>query len=296
MATKSGFFNSINRDRVYDANFFAEYFASFIGNGVFPNPSTGLQVLEKQNMTLTIKPGKAWINGYYFANDSDFVISLANADGTLNRIDRIVLRLNYTNREVVFAVKKGAFASSPVAPTLQRDADAYELGLADIYVTKGATSIVQAKITDLRLNSQYCGIVAGLVQQIDVSSVFNQYQDWFNTYSITKSQEFLDWQNQTKDSVDAWINSEQLDFDGWRTGQENTFANWFNQQDLNFAAWFNEMKNQLSTDAAGSLQLQMDNHINDPLPHRFTIDGITYKSGWKLNATKDGLTFEYEEV
>lgn len=65
MAIRSGLFNSVNGDRRYKADFFAEYFASFIANGVFPNPSTGLQVLANQNMTVAIKPGKAWINGYF---------------------------------------------------------------------------------------------------------------------------------------------------------------------------------------------------------------------------------------
>ena len=55
MAEKSGFFNSVNGDRRYKADFFAEYFASFIGNGIFPNPSTGIQVISNANMSVTLK-------------------------------------------------------------------------------------------------------------------------------------------------------------------------------------------------------------------------------------------------
>lgn len=298
MAYKSGMFNSVNGDRRYNAEFFAEYFASFIGNGVFPNPSTGLQVIANGNMTVNIKAGKAWINGYYFHNDSDLTVTLAVADGVLNRIDRIVLRLDFATRAITPVVKKGAFSSSPLAPALQRNADAYELGIANIYVARGAASISQSNITDLRLNSAYCGIVAGVVEQIDVSSVFNQYQDWFNSYSVNKAQEFADWQAQTEASVNNWISSEQVDFETWKAEQAVIFTNWYNQQQTGFGDWFEQIKGQLSTDAAGNLQLQIDNHKVEALPHQFTdtTDNKVYKYGFKTNQAKDGLVFVYEEV
>ena len=66
---------------------------------------------------------------------------------------------------------------------MQRDADAYELGIADIYISNGVISITQANITDLRLNNELCGIVHGTVNQIDATNLFAQYdaefRDWF---------------------------------------------------------------------------------------------------------------------
>ena len=62
---KSFCFNSINGDRKYKAEDFREYFASFIGNGVFPNPSTNLQCIgENGDMTVTLKVGNGWIDGF----------------------------------------------------------------------------------------------------------------------------------------------------------------------------------------------------------------------------------------
>ena len=46
---------------------------------------------------------------------------------------------------------------------MQRDADAYELALADINVVAGAVSIVTAKITDLRDDPDLCGKVDSLI-------------------------------------------------------------------------------------------------------------------------------------
>ena len=166
---RSSFFNAELKgeeyDRVYLAEDFAKYFASFIGNGVFPNPTTNLQVTaDGTTMNLTLKQGKAWINGYFYENTEDLNLSVDVADGVLNRIDRVVLRLDFVNREIKAYVKKGEFSSSPVAPNLQRDADMYELGISDIRINKGVTKITQGNVTDLRQNSNYCGLVAGVVQ------------------------------------------------------------------------------------------------------------------------------------
>lgn len=184
MSEYSGFFDSVNGDRKYLTSFIAEYFASFIGNGVFPTPSTVCQVISNGNMTVSVSAGKAWINGYYYNNSGVLPINIDVADGVLKRIDRIVLQYNNINRTITAKVKKGTFASTPVAPSLQRDADIYELGLADVLVTNGAISILQSAITDLRGNSNYCGIVAGTVSQIDGTNLFAQFtaifNEWFN--------------------------------------------------------------------------------------------------------------------
>lgn len=193
MAEKSGFFNSDQGDRTYAADFFAEYFASFIGNGVYPNPSTACQVIASGNMTVALSAGQGWINGYYYHNTDNLILNLDIADGVLKRIDRIVLRYTVLNREIKAYVKKGTFASTPVAPALQRDADVWELGVADIFIGNGVVSVTQANITDLRLNNTYCGIVHGLVDQVDTTTLFNQYQAWLSEMKIDAETDFYEW-------------------------------------------------------------------------------------------------------
>jgi hypothetical protein len=207
---KSSFFNSVNGDRKYKASDFAEYFNSLLTNGVFPNPNTNLQVLSNNNMTVTLKVGKAWINGYIYFNTDDLILPIEVADGVLNRIDRLVLKMDTVNRNITAKIKKGAFASTPVAPSLQRDADGYELGIADIYIGKGVVSILQANITDLKLNTTYCGIVGSLIQP-DTTAIFNQYQDWFNTKS-----------GQYQTNLDAMESQFQSDFNTWFASAQNT--------------------------------------------------------------------------
>lgn len=165
---KSSFFNAElvgeNWDRTYTAEDYANYFGSFVSNGVFPNPNTNLEVVANNNMSLILKPGKAWINGYFYHNDNDLSLNVDPADGVLKRIDRIVIRLDHVNREMKAYVKKGAFASVPVAPTLQRDSDCYELGIADVTINNGAISIIQSDILDTRLQENLCGMVNSLIK------------------------------------------------------------------------------------------------------------------------------------
>ena len=179
MAEISGFHNSKNGDRRVKSDFFARFFGSLIGNGIFTNPSTGLQVMANGDMSVTVKAGKAWINGVFYENTADMILSLDVADGVLKRIDRVMLQYSTIERTIAAKVKKGTFASSPVAPMLQRDADVWELGIADILVNNGIVSISQANINDLRLNTSLCGIVHGLVDQVDTETIFNQYFAWF---------------------------------------------------------------------------------------------------------------------
>lgn len=193
MAEKCGFFNSNNGDRKYKAEFFAEYFASFIANGVFPNPSTGCQVMSNGNMTVTLKSGKAWINGYYYNNDSDLILPIDVADGVLKRIDRIVLQYSIIDRTIKAVVRKGTFASTPEPVVMQRNADYWELAIADILIANGAISVTQSAITDLRLNDSYCGIVHGLVNQADMTTIFNQYYTWFEETKASNLAEFQAW-------------------------------------------------------------------------------------------------------
>ncbi|OFV69392.1 hypothetical protein [Acetobacterium wieringae] len=222
MAEYSGFFPSYNGDRRYFTSFFAEYFSDFISNGIYPNPSTQCQVLANNDMTVTLKPGNAYINGYRYKNDSDKSLTIETADGVLKRIDRIVLRYTVLDREIKSYVKKGAFASTPVAPSLQRDADMWELGVADIYVSNGAVSISQANITDLRLNNNYCGIVHGVIDQVDTTTIFNQFQAWY-----------LERTNQATTDIATMLSAFQSSFNAWFANiqdilDENTAGNLLN--------------------------------------------------------------------
>lgn len=175
---KSSFFNSVSHDRKYSAEDWAAYFASFIRNGVFGQPSNSLQVIANSGMNITIKAGSGFINGYYYRNTTDMIKTLAVADGVYNRIDRVVLRWSLINRNITIQVLQGSVTQVPAVPALTRNAEIYELALADIYIGAGSTSVQQSRITDKRGDGSVCGIVTSVIQQVDLTSFMAQFDAW----------------------------------------------------------------------------------------------------------------------
>lgn len=242
---RSSFFNSVSGDRTYKAEDWARYFASFIGNGVFPSPSTGLQVVAGEGMTVTVKAGKAWINGYFYTNTDDLSVTLATADGVLKRIDRVVVRWDLTNRTISVLVKSSPPSASPSAPALQRDADAYELCLADITVNAGVTSITGGVITDQRLNTALCGVVAGVVNQIDTTAFNAQLQAWFANYQGLSLTEY--------NNLVSYMGSLKLLGDGQYAALETYMTEFKTDAAADFNAWFDGLQEVLDENAAGNL-------------------------------------------
>ena len=68
-------------DRVYKAEDWAWYFATFIANGIFPKPSDGLQVVAYSGMEIKVNAGYAFINGYAFRNPATLSVTLDTAEG-----------------------------------------------------------------------------------------------------------------------------------------------------------------------------------------------------------------------
>lgn len=191
MAYTSGFFDAVDQgggdyDRVYSAATFAHYFSLLVQNGVFPDPSTGMQVKASTSpdMHVSVQPGSGWVNGYYITVEANAPeqLTVPTANPSLSRIDSVIMGLNYVDREVQLYIKSGAVSASPSAVSLQRDKDLYELELAQITMSAGMASITQASITDMRSNTNRCGIVKGTVDQIDTTDLFAQYDNAFQTW------------------------------------------------------------------------------------------------------------------
>lgn len=133
------FFNSTEQDqREYNASEFAEYFAAFIPDGVYS--ADGLVVTNGTGMEVVLGTGCANIRGYFYKNDAPITFTLEPADSVLNRIDRIVIKLDIVTRTMKAILKKGTLGSSPTPPVLIDDASVKEIPIAQIKVNKGATS------------------------------------------------------------------------------------------------------------------------------------------------------------
>lgn len=185
MAITSGFFNSSNSDRKYTAENFNDYFEGLVSGGVFEGVGDGLRVTAGTGMQVQIGTGKLVDSkGRWMKNDAVMNLTISAADVTLNRYDAIVVKIDSTQsvRGASIYVKKGTAASNPVEPTMTRNATIEEYCLAYIYVAKGASSITQSVITDTRTNTRVCGFVMGLIEKVDTTDLFKQYDTAFNEW------------------------------------------------------------------------------------------------------------------
>lgn len=178
MAQKSGFFNSVNNDRVYDAADVADFLKNFFTNGIF---NDSLAVSSNDNMTVSVASGSANINGYSYTNTDSMTLDITEADTELNRIDSIICRLDLSNRQITTQVLEGTSATSPSQPSITRSGNIYDLRLANISVPAGATRITTEQITDTRFGTD-CGNVVQAVQSLDTSEIFAQYEAFFTNW------------------------------------------------------------------------------------------------------------------
>lgn len=241
------FFESINGDRRYTVDELVNYFKPFFCDGVFPNPSTGLQVFaETEDMNITLKPGDAWLNGRMYRLFEDKIFTLDPSDSVTERIDRVVVGVNYVDRIITSYVKKGTPSMEPVRPELQRDADIYEISLAEIRIGKGVIGISDSVVTDTRMDSEVCGIVVGLVDKVDTTTLMNQLEKWKEEYIKATNQ----WTDEQERLFKAWEELFKSDAQNWRENEERAFDE-----------WLESIKGKLDGDVAGNLQNQIDDLV-----------------------------------
>ena len=204
MAVTSGFFNSISGDRLYNADQMSLYFEGLISQGVFENVGNRLHVTASTGMAVSVGTGRAIVQSKWIKNDSELSLSIGASDVQKNRIDAIALRYSATAREVSIVVKAGTPATGTASPpTRATGADVYELYLAYVSVPKATTAITQDLITDLRPSAQ-CGWITGIIDQVDTSDLFAQWQAAYQAFYT-----------QTTAAFDAYFAQKRAEYEAW---------------------------------------------------------------------------------
>ena len=144
-------------------------------SGIYANDDFSYSVTGADN-TITIGAGIAWIrnskfSGKVVALKSALSLDMGVPDSTYPRIDSVVIQYSANSNATEIVVKKGTASSSPFPPDVVRTEAVYELHLYNVRREAGAPSITSANITDLRLNSQYCGIMADAVTSMDTDAI-----------------------------------------------------------------------------------------------------------------------------
>jgi len=204
MSITSGFFDSQNHDRKYNAVQFGSIFDGVIADGVYSTIGTQFQVKATSGLVLNVGIGRAWFDHSWILNDAIHVIEAPASDLLLKRIDAVVLDIDTTTAVRSNTIKyiEGAPGSNPANPTLISVAGHHQYPLAYISRSANSTSIAQADITNM-VGTDACPFVAGVAGTVNIDDLLAQWDDEFGT-------------------------------------------------------WFEGIKGQLSTDAAGNLQTQID--------------------------------------
>ena len=134
-------------------------------SGVFET-GDNLKVSANGGMELRINTGMGWLAKDYVAsvafwNESVEYLMVEAGHDTYNRIDLVVVSWNFIQQEQnpKLIIRKGTPASSPVVPSLVNDSSTIEIALARINVAKGAITLSNSNIVDLRGNDTYCPMV-----------------------------------------------------------------------------------------------------------------------------------------
>lgn len=168
MAQEYGFFDSTSYtvvgdipvgNKAKDQAFFARYFSSFIGNGVYTLNSFAPSIVS--GMTMSVSSGKCFINGYFAYDDSAETKTFTTSSS--QREYWLIQRCDTSNGEISkIWVDDPSSGSLPV-----RTGAVYDLVLCIVRIPGGASSLTASMITDCRSDATLCGVVSAINSALD---------------------------------------------------------------------------------------------------------------------------------
>ena len=159
---------------VYSAEDVATYLCTRT-SGVY-SKETNFAVSITGTRQITVAPGLAWINyddfkGVSVCSREENVLTVPEADNTLNRVDRVVLQFDTSENVTAIKLKPGTPAVAAQPPDILQNHNQYELGLCTISVPAGSTSVTAADITDTRADETVCGVMRDSVTGIPTAEL-----------------------------------------------------------------------------------------------------------------------------
>ena len=186
MAVTYGFYDSLNHDRLYNAQQMSAIFDGIINDGVFMSVGNQFHTVAGTGMQVIVKSGRAWFDSTWTLNDAEYPLSIDAADVLLTRIDAVVLEVNseVATRANAIKVVKGTPASTPAKPTLTNTATIHQHALAYVTVAKNTTAITNSMI-EIVVGKTETPYVTAILQTTDITDLYNQWEDYFQTWFDT---------------------------------------------------------------------------------------------------------------
>ena len=240
MSVTSGFFNSLNGDRKYNAEQMSAIFDGIINNGVFANIGTCFGVTAATTGNgITVGVGRAWFNSAWIYNDAVLPLELDESEVVLNRYDAVVIEVNHTEsvRKGDVKIIKGTPASSPSYPAMTKNDYVNQYPLAYIYRAAGATTVNQADITN-RIGTSDCPYITAILQVTNIDNIVAQWQGEWDVWSAQWPQWQAAW--------NQWFMEQTGDAD-------EQMVQWISQTQASFETWFESLQVTLEGDVAATL-------------------------------------------
>jgi hypothetical protein len=191
---------------VYSAEDVATYLCTRT-SGVY-SKETNFAVSNTGTRQITVAPGLAWINyddfkGVSVCSREENVLTVPEADNTLNRVDRVVLQFDTSENITAIKLKTGTPAVAAQPPDILQNHNQYELGLCTISVPAGSTAVTAADITDTRADETVCGVMRDGVTGIPTAQLQKQVKAMLDSLQAeVDSRSFY-----TRAEVDALLKS-----------------------------------------------------------------------------------------
>lgn len=203
MSLTYGFYNSINKDRLYNAEQFSSIFDGIIADGIFEQVSGRFIVSANTGYIVNVAPGRAWFNHTWTLNDSTMPIELDDPELLLDRYDAIVLEVNSLeeNRENSIKIVKGEPSSNPVYPELINENGVYQHPLAYILRHADSSEITGSDIINM-VGTDECPFVTGIIDTISLDELLGQWRSQLDIFIKRESEEFLTWFDGIRDILD----------------------------------------------------------------------------------------------
>lgn len=231
-----GFFNSIDRDRLYDATQFGSIFDGIVRDGIFMSIGTCFRVVQDEEMTVHVGIGRAWFNHTWILNDSLLPIQIPQSEILLNRIDAIVIDIDNTPgvRANTIQVIKGTPATNPARPTLVRSHSHNQYPIAYVYVGQRVTEIRQANITNM-VGTSETPFVTGILETVNIDMLVAQWGDQWREFFENQTTDMEQTNQKWKDQWNTWfVTQSEL--------MQNTFRAWITEWEIFRDTYQNEME------------------------------------------------------
>lgn len=186
MTVSSGFFNSVNHDRLYNAEQLSSIFDGIIIDGVYENYGKAFNVIayEDANSTVIVDTGRAWFDHTWTLNDSQFSIKLDPPNEMLDRLDAIVIDVNLetATRANSIVYLKGSEATPEIPPEFINTEFHKQHPIC--YITRHAGPDAPVKQEDIQylVGTSVCPMVTGILESQNLENIILQLKSEFNTW------------------------------------------------------------------------------------------------------------------